>query len=232
MSIWSCVLGFVLTCTICLQAYPPYPSEGFLEFPARVALDAVSGVALGPAGQIYVLHRGEPLLLSFNKDWLDGVMPEQLASHPVFDVDWQDARAYCSWNTKRLPTEAEWERAARGDFKGMDYPWGDEKPTPSMARYATPSGPSVVAKYKANDFGLHDMAGGVAEWRQDWFERTYYETSPKANPQGPLEGQYKMVRGGAWSDGPNRITVFFRNWVRPSQHSPNLGFRCVQDVEQ
>ena len=98
--------------------------KSFLEIPARVELDAVSRVALGPAGQIYVLHRGEPLLLSFNKDWLDGVMPEQLASHPVFNVDWQDARAYCSWNTKRLPTEADWERAARGDLKGMDYPWG------------------------------------------------------------------------------------------------------------
>ncbi len=160
--------------------------------------------------------------------WKGGVMPENLAGHPIYNVDWADARAYCAWRGRRLPTEAEWERAARGGLDGMPYPWGDDKPTPSKARYSTQHGPAPVAQHEPNGFGLHDMAGGVTEWCHDWFERTYYAKSPEENPRGPSDGMYRIVRGGAWSDGPNRITVFFRNWVRPSQRTPNLGFRCVQ----
>lgn len=162
--------------------------------------------------------------------WLDGTMPADLAKHPVYNVDWHDARAFCEWSGKRLPTEAEWERAARGSSEGARYPWGDEKPDRDKARFSTPAGPAPVAQHPPNGFGLHDMAGGVAEWCRDWFERTYYARSPKENPKGPSEGLYRIVRGGAWSDGPNRITVFFRNWIRPSQRTPNLGFRCVRDV--
>ena len=91
--------------------------------------------------------------------------------------------------------------------------------------------PVPLGSSPPNAFGLYDMAGGVAEWCADWFERTYYETSPAENPQGPAEGMYRIIRGGAWSDGPRRITVFFRNWVRPNQRTPNLGFRCVRDAD-
>ena len=162
--------------------------------------------------------------------WLDGKMPEDMGRFPAYNVDWHDARAFCEWKGKRLPTEAEWERAARGNLEGARYPWGDEKPDRTNARFSTPAGPASVAQHSANEFGLHDMAGSVAEWCQDWFERTYYSNSPAENPKGPSEGMYRIVRGGAWSDGPNRITVFFRNWIRPNQRTPNLGFRCVQDV--
>ena len=162
--------------------------------------------------------------------WLGGEMPGHAAKHPVHNVDWDDARSYCEWRGKRLPTEAEWERAARGGAEGERYPWGDGKPNRDKARYATQLGPSAVAQHPPNEFGLHDMAGGVAEWCQDWFDRTYYSVSPPAGPRGPDDGTYKIIRGGAWSDGPNRITVFFRNWVRPNQRTPNLGFRCVKDA--
>ncbi|MCY4593804.1 MAG: formylglycine-generating enzyme family protein [Bryobacterales bacterium] len=162
--------------------------------------------------------------------WLDGKMPKRQASHPVYNVDWEDARSFCQWKGKRLPTEAEWERAARGGLEEAKYPWGDDSPTSDTARYSTPEGPSAVGKFPANGYGLHDMAGSVAEWCRDWFARTYYSESPSENPPGPSEGMYRIVRGGAWSDGPNRITVFFRNWVRPSQRTPNLGFRCVRDM--
>lgn len=163
--------------------------------------------------------------------WGDGKMPVAAADLPVYNVDWNDAASYCAWKGKRLPTEAEWERAARGGLDGKRYPWGDEKPDRERARYSTQAGPGPVAEYPPNAFGLHDMAGGVTEWCHDWFERTYYSNSPPENPQGPREGMYKIVRGGAWSDGPNRITVFFRNWVRPNQRTPNLGFRCARDVQ-
>ena len=161
--------------------------------------------------------------------WTDGEMPTEMAKHPIYNVDWEDATAYCEWSGKRLPTEAEWERAARGGLDGKDYPWGDQAAKPEHARFSTPEGPGPVALYDPNAFGLYDMAGGVSEWCSDWFARTYYEVSPPENPQGPAEGLYKMIRGGAWSDGPKRLTVFFRNWVRPNQRTPNLGFRCAKD---
>lgn len=162
--------------------------------------------------------------------WLDGKMPEALADIPIYNVDWDDAQAFCAWKGKRLPTEAEWERAARGGLEEASYPWGEDKPDRKQARFGTPLGPGAVGQHPPNAFGLHDMAGNVAEWCHDWFERTYYESSPAANPQGPAEGMYRIVRGGAWSNGPNRLTVFFRNWVRPNQRTPNLGFRCAQDI--
>ena len=159
--------------------------------------------------------------------WLNGKVPEGKENHPVHNVDWHDANAYCKSKGKRLPTEAEWEYAARGGLDGMDFPSGD-KITPADARFNTAEGPGPVGQYKPNAFGLFDMAGSVAEWCNDWFERAYYETSPEKNPKGPETGKYKIIRGGSWADGPRRVTVFFRNWVRPNQTTPNIGFRCAQ----
>jgi formylglycine-generating enzyme required for sulfatase activity len=162
--------------------------------------------------------------------WLGGKIPEGKEQFPIYNVAWDDANAYCRWVGKRLPTEAEWEKAARGGLEGMDYPWGD-KIAPADARFNVSDGPGPVGKFKPNAYGLFDSAGGVSEWVSDWFDGKYYERSPEKNPVGPDTGKYKMVRGGAWSDGPRRVTVFFRNWVRPNQTTPNIGFRCAKSKD-
>src|SRR5262249_29380246 len=160
--------------------------------------------------------------------WPGGKMPPELAEMPVYNVHWSDADAYWGWAGKRLPTEAEWERAARGGKEGLNYPWGDEKPTKKLALFDVQTGPQPAAQYPPNGFGAYDLAGSVSEWCADWFDRDYYTSSPVKNPAGPPSGTYKVIRGGAWSDSAPRITVFFRNWVRPNQRTPNVGFRCVK----
>lgn len=156
--------------------------------------------------------------------WAHGApVPEM----PVYNVSWDDANAYCQWKGERLPTEAEWERAARGGKEGLDYPWGDQ-PDPKLARFNVAAGPGPVAKFPPNGFGVYDMAGNVSEWTADWFDGAYYASSPSVDPKGPAAGEYKVIRGGAWSDSGRRITVFFRNWVRPNQTTPNIGFRCAR----
>ncbi|MBM3786760.1 MAG: hypothetical protein FJW30_20570 [Acidobacteria bacterium] len=160
--------------------------------------------------------------------WTNGEMPAALSRVAIYNVDWHDAKAYCEHHGKRLPTEAEWERAARGGIEHADYPWGD-KFDAKLARHNTEAGPGEPGKYPPNGFGLYDMAGNMIEWTADWYARDYYRDSPRANPRGPDTGAYRIVRGGAWSDPNKRITVFFRNWMRPNQKQPNLGIRCVKN---
>lgn len=160
--------------------------------------------------------------------WRHGEMPKEKEKFPVVNVSWDDAVAFCGWDAKRLPTEAEWERACRGVAEGRMYSWGDNNPAAADARYGADSPVAVCGKNK-NYFGLCDMIGNVWEWCADWYARTYYEAAPDRNPQGPEKGLYRVLRGGSWFDQPPLfLTCSYRSWARQAERSPTIGFRCAK----
>ena len=162
--------------------------------------------------------------------WPDSKPPEGKEDHPVVNVTWDEAKAYCEWAGKRLPTEAEWERAVRGLRDGLRYPWGDTDPEKDkLARYDGIDGPGKVCAFPENAFGLCDMVGNVWEWCSDWYAKDYYKEAPEKNPTGPDEGLYRVLRGGSWLDPPKYLTCSLRSFARAVERSPTIGFRCAAD---
>lgn len=163
--------------------------------------------------------------------WPRGRIPEGKADQPVANVTWDEAHAYCRWKGKRLPTEAEWEKACRGGLTAKKFPWGDEEAESERAHYDSVKGPKATCSYESNGYGLCDMAGNVWEWTADRYAKDYYSVGSSQNPQGPTAGRYRVLRGGSWADVPKFLTCAHRSFSRPEERSPNIGFRCARTAE-
>jgi formylglycine-generating enzyme len=171
--------------------------------------------------------------------WRGGELPQERARHPVTLVTFTDAIAYCAWLSTRLavavrlPTEAEWERAARGDLDAKRYPWGDDidpsranfLPDPGLKRYR---GTRPVGSYAPNAFALYDMTGNVWEWVSDWYAADAYRHSDRRNPRGPAEGTLRIVRGGSWvTHDVSQLRCAHRHKVPADTYAYSIGFRVA-----
>lgn len=172
---------------------------------------------------------------------------DERMDHPVVHVSWNDAIAYCQWANKRLPTEAEWEYAARGGLVQKKFPWGDKLMQDgdhhcniwqgNFPDYNTLDdgylGTAPAKSFKPNNFGLYNVAGNIWEWCNDWFSPDFHKTGKTKNPAGPLQGNARVMRGGSFlchHSYCNRYRVAARSSNTPDSTTSNIGFRCVMDV--
>jgi iron(II)-dependent oxidoreductase len=201
----------------------------------------------------YRIDRDEVSMANFARQWLDAskasaVVPPWLddgltnpgadaGNRPVLLVTWSEADEFCRSIGKRLPTEAEWEKAARGG-DGRLFPWGETPPNERLAvfgRSPVADRPAVVAvdtfDQGQSPYGLRHAAGNAAEWVADWSGIDWYRVMPERNPPGPRTGRYRVVRGGSWRSDPVMLRTATRNAARPDARRDTIGFRCAASVE-
>ena len=176
------------------------------------------------------------------KDWQDSDYPPGKALHPVVYVSWYAAVAYALWAGKRLPTEAEWEYAARGGLAKMAFPWGNDSVDPSRANYhqSNLDETTPVGSYPPNGYGLFDMAGNMWEYCADEWQADFYDTSPAHNPVAGGQGfayddflsvtTRRVIRGGSWGGAPVNLRVAYRDSHPPEGAGNHVGFRCAKSV--
>lgn len=162
--------------------------------------------------------------------------PDTLARWPALYVTWTEASDFCRTQGKRLPTEAEWEKAARGE-KARLFPWGQQPPTPALAMFGQYHvheipivAPVTSGEEGRSPYGLRHMAGNAAEWVADWFGIDYYMTMPERDPHGPATGRYKVIRGGSWKSTPALLRSATRSGAPPDQRAATIGFRCARST--
>jgi formylglycine-generating enzyme required for sulfatase activity len=146
---------------------------------------------------------------------------------PAVCVTWYQARDYCAFKGKKLPSEAQWEYAALAGGSAP-YAWGNARPDPSRCAQANGGGPRSPASFAPNAWGLSDMTGNVWEWVNDRYQSDYYATSEPREPTGPDVGQYRVIRGGGWYSGPEQLRIKNRHWFEPNFGEVSIGFRCVK----
>jgi len=180
------------------------------------------------SGLPYSERRGSRLSQPEGPDW--GIVDD----HPVGSVSWKDAVKYAEWAGKRLPTEAEWEKAARGT-DGREYPWGDEPPSFDRAVWKEhpiaerSTAPVTCCKEGASPYGVLNMAGNVYEWVEDFYDAKYYQRSPRRNPVNRRESQYRVLRGGAFILGKEQLRSAYRYRLLEIDRAPYIGFRTAVD---